>query len=89
MSNQTLIARIEGGLESVRSGEISAAEFAEIVRNNGRALEAMPYNLIKEMQSLAHDFDIAQWYDEDGCVPEVESVLVRTQAWLAMLPRDA
>ncbi|WP_157200870.1 hypothetical protein [Massilia sp. Root351] len=89
MSNPTLVARIAGGLEDVQLGKIAASTFAEIVRNNGRALEAMPYDLIKEMENLAHDFDIAQWYDEDGCLPELESVLVRTQAWLAMLPQDA
>jgi hypothetical protein len=87
MSNQTLIARIENGLESLRSLEISASAFAEIVRKNGRSLEAMPYDLIKDMESLARDFDIEQWYEEDGSVEELESLLRRTRAWLAMLPR--
>lgn len=86
MSNQTLIARIEDGLERFRAREVSAAEFAEIVRENGRSLEAMPYDLIKEMESLAHDFRIEQWYEEDGSVQELEPILRRTQACLAMLP---
>ena len=58
MPNQMLIARIEDGLENLRSREISASEFAEILRKNGRSLEAMRYELIKEMESLAGDFDI-------------------------------
>jgi hypothetical protein len=87
MSNQTLIARIEAGLETLRSREISASEFAEIVRKNGRSLDAMPYDLIKDMESLAHDFEIEQWYEEDGSVQELEPILRRTRAWLAMLPR--
>jgi hypothetical protein len=68
MSNQTLIARIEDGVERFRSRQISASEFAEIVRENGRSLEAVPYDLIKDMESLAHDFDIEQWYEENGSV---------------------
>jgi hypothetical protein len=87
MSNQTLIARIESGLERLRSQEISASEFAEIMRKNGRSLEGLPYDLIKDMESLAHDFDIEQWYEEDGSVQELEPILRRTRAWLAMLPR--
>jgi len=87
MSNQTLIARIEDGLERFQSREISASEFAEIVRENGRSLEAVPYNLIKDIESLAHGFDIEQWYEEDGFVQELEPILRQTRAWLAMLPR--
>jgi hypothetical protein len=88
MSNRTLIERIESGLADVRAEKISARTFAEIVRNNGRALEGMPYALIKEFESLALDLEIAEWYDEDGCSPELAPLLVKTQAWLAMLPRD-
>jgi hypothetical protein len=43
MSNETLIARIERSLADLREGKISARMFAEIVENNGSALEAMPY----------------------------------------------
>jgi hypothetical protein len=88
MSNETLIARIEVGLERLRSREICAAEFAEIVRKNGRALEAVSYNLVREMESLAHAFDIEQWYQEDGFMQELEPILDRTRTWIAMLPRD-
>jgi len=88
MSNQTLIARIESGLNSMRAREIGAATFAKIVRNNGRALEAMPYDLIRKIEDLAQDLEIAEWYEKDGLVPDLESVLGRTQALLASLPRD-
>lgn len=88
MSNRTLIERIESGLADVRAEKISARTFAEIVRNNGRALEGMPYVLVKEFESLALDLEIAEGYDEDGYSPELAPLLVKTQAWLAMLPRD-
>jgi hypothetical protein len=88
MSNETLIARIESGLNGMRAREISAAAFAKIVRNNGRALEAMPYDLIRKIEDLAQNLEIAEWYEKDGFLPDLESVLLRTQAWLASLPRD-
>ncbi|RZJ84989.1 MAG: hypothetical protein EOO64_02235 [Massilia sp.] len=88
MSNRTLIERIEKGLADVRVGKLAARTFAEIVRNNGRALEGMPYALIKEFESLALDLEIAEWYDEDGFSPELAPLLVETQVWLAKLPRD-
>lgn len=87
MSNETLIARIEAALADVRSDKISARMFAEIVENNGSALEAMPYVLIQEMRRLAANLHTAEWYDEDGFSPELEPLLVQTKNWLSMLPR--
>jgi hypothetical protein len=88
VSNQTLIARIESGLENVKADKISARTFADIVRNNGRPLEAMPYVLIQEMETLALNLEIAEWYDEDGFSPELEPLLAQTGNWLTMLPRN-
>ena len=88
MSNETLIARIENSLEDLRSDKISIRMFAEIVENNGSALEGMPYVLIQEMRRLAGQIHIAQWYDEDGFSPELEPLLVQTKHWLSKLPRN-
>ena len=88
MSNSSLIAKIETSLESVRSGNSTAKSFAETVRSNGRALEGMPYALIKEFESIAMDLEVASWQDEDGFIPNLESVLIRTDSWLQKLPRD-
>lgn len=87
MSNETLVARIEVALACVRDGNMAASELAQIVRANGTALEAMPYPLVQEMRSIAMDLDIAQWYDEDGCLPDRDKVLNQTEAWVAKLPR--
>jgi hypothetical protein len=69
MSNECLINRIEVALELVQTEQAPARALAESIRGNGRALEAMPYNLIKELDSMAMDLDIAQWHDEDGFEP--------------------
>ncbi|WP_332851922.1 hypothetical protein [Duganella sp. S19_KUP01_CR8] len=88
MSNQTLIARIEASLALLQAHQGDSRALAESIRGNGKALEGMPYPLIKEMEDLAMDLDIAQWHDEDGFAPEIGPILVRVQSWLAKLPRD-
>ena len=89
MSNTTLIRRIELALAAVRSENDPPRLLAEAMRLNGRALERMPYQLVKELESLAMDLDIASWEDEDGFLPDVPSILMRVEVWLGELPRDA
>ncbi|MYN08005.1 hypothetical protein [Pseudoduganella aquatica] len=84
----SLIARIEASLALLQEYQGHARELAESIRGNGRALEGMPYALIKEIDSIAMDLDIAQWYDEDGFAPEITPILGRVQSWLTKLPRD-
>ena len=48
----------------------------------------MPYALIKEIENMAMDLDIAQWHDEDGFSPELGPILIRVRDWLSKLPRD-
>ena len=72
----------------VQAQQASAHILADSIRENGRALEAMPYDLIKEFESLAMDLDIAQWHDEDGFAPELAPILIRVREWLSKLPRD-
>ena len=88
MSNNSLISRIEAGVASVRSGYSTAKSLAECVRINGRAMEGVPYPLIKEVESLAISLDIAASQDEDGFVADVESILVRVETWVRNLPRS-
>lgn len=88
MSNRSLIARIETCLELVQARQGTAQMLADSIRGNGRALEAMPYALIKEMEGMAMDLDIAQWHDEDGFPPELGPVLTQVENWLVKLPRE-
>ncbi len=48
----------------------------------------MPYDLIKEIESMAMDVDIAEWHDEDDFVPELAPILIRVQEWMSRLLRD-
>jgi len=77
MSNQTLIDRMQVAIGCVRDGNMNGSEFAQVMRLNGSALEAMLYPLIQDMRSIIGELDIAQWYDEDGCLPELNIVCLR------------
>lgn len=87
MSNESLVARIEFAFSQCRAQKLTARELAETLRGSGRALEAMPYALIKEMESIALDLDIAEWTDEDGFLPDLTVVLEQLEAWLKRVPR--
>ncbi|MBK9496174.1 MAG: hypothetical protein IPO08_17045 [Xanthomonadales bacterium] len=89
MSNNSLIAKIEIALSAARSENSNPKLLSEAIRGNGHALERMPYQLIREIDSLAMDLDIASWCDEDGFIPDVPSILARVEIWLGKLPRDA
>lgn len=88
MSNESLINHIDLTLELVQTERAPARALAESIRGNGRALEGMPYNLIKELESIAMDLDIAQWHDEDGFAPALAPILIRVREWLSNVPRD-
>ena len=88
MSNESLIARIESTLSRVRSDKATAKTLSDSLRGSGRALEGMPYALVKEMESLAMDLEIAAWTDEDGFVPDLSSALMRLELWLSKVPKS-
>lgn len=87
MSNRTLIMRMESALEATRAGKSSAKALAATIRGNGKALEAMPYPLIREIEFLAMDLETAHWQDQNGFLPPLNEVLQRVEAWLTQLPR--
>lgn len=51
---------MEVALGCVRDGNMNGSEFAQVMRLNGDALEAMPYALIQDMRSIIGELDIAQ-----------------------------
>ena len=88
MSNRTLVTRIAAALNEVRAGEISPKAGAESLALNGRGLEGMPYDLLKSLESLTMDLEIAQWHEEEGGFPDVERVVEEAEVWLARVPLD-
>lgn len=70
-----------------RAHNITGKDLSDSIMNNGRALEGMPFTLIKEMEDIAEDLEIADWVDEDRFWPDLASVLERVELWIAKLPR--
>ena len=88
MSNSSLISQIEAVLSSVRAGRSSGKSLADAMRGNGRALEGMPYPIVREMESLALDLEVASWDDEESPLPGMKVVLDQVDDWLDKLPRS-
>ena len=88
MSNNTLVRRMETALSRYLQKEISRKELISSVEENGRALEMMPYNLIKEIDEIEHQLTVSQWAEEDGFLPEEEQVLVQLRQWLQKIPKE-
>lgn len=88
MSNLSITSRIRQSLAEFQAGSIDAAQTATILRVSGQALEAMPYDLIKEFESIASVLQVAHWTEEEGCAPDLSSVLERVELWLEKVPLD-
>jgi hypothetical protein len=88
MSNSSLAEHIHIALQLVRSGESNAKSLAQALRENGHAMEGMPYVLISECDTIALKLDIASELDENGFIPDLEPLLSRTDSWLQKIPQN-
>lgn len=83
MSNKSLIERIELCLSLLSRREILPRVAASSFLLNGRTLEALPYDLILQMEDIGGDLEIANWEDEDEYPPYLGDVIRRAEEWLA------
>ncbi|WP_447592342.1 hypothetical protein [Stenotrophomonas rhizophila] len=81
-ANQRLLTRIREARQALLQGHCSPAEMASTLLVNGRALDAMPYALIRTFESLSMDFEIASWCDEEGTEPDLRAALQGLDRWL-------
>lgn len=79
MSNQSLIERIQLKLDALRRGEATHDDVVKALQREGKALEAMPYVLVRELDSLAHDFQLERWALEEGCRPNTEHFIIQAE----------
>jgi hypothetical protein len=87
LSNASLVHRIEQSLLSLRRREILPSSAASTFLLNGRALEALPYYLVKEMEGIGMDLEIAAWHDEEEFSPNIGPIITRAEEWMAKVPR--
>ena len=88
MSNVTLKARIVRALAEFEAGRMDHAGLRSAVVENGRALEAIPYALVKGIDDLEYLLTTSQWYDEEGCETSREEALSAVKRWLAQVPEE-
>ncbi|KRG73373.1 hypothetical protein ABB30_15350 [Stenotrophomonas ginsengisoli] len=86
MSNTTLKKRIVDAIDQFERGQLSLVALRSAVVDNGQALEAMPYPLIKEIDDIEYKLTLSQWYDEEGCEVSPEEALSALKSWLSRVP---
>ncbi|MCU7853428.1 MAG: hypothetical protein KZQ80_14590 [Candidatus Thiodiazotropha sp. (ex Monitilora ramsayi)] len=89
MSNSRLLGRIENALDEYKSGKIDRKTLISSITENGKALEMMPYNLIKEIDEIEYQFTVSQFSDEEECLPSEAEVIARLSRWLSEVPRES
>src|SRR5690606_12281319 len=86
MSNTTLKQRIVDAIDQFERAQLSLVALRSAVVDNGQALEAMPYPLIKEIDDIEYKLTLSQWYDEEGCEVSPEEALSALKSWLSRVP---
>ncbi len=82
MSIQSLKNRLFQSLNLYREGLINLEELKQSVFLNGRALEMMPYPLIKEIDAIGYELEIIEGYIQNGFEADVDSVLSQLEVCL-------
>ena len=86
MSNISLVRRIEQAITNYRNGETDRSELISAVEENVKALEMMPYHMIKEIEEIEYQLTVAQFVDEDEFLPNEEEALNCLEKWVSKVP---
>lgn len=79
MSNQSLVERIQLRLDALRRREATHNDVVKALQREGTALEAIPYAIVRQIDSLAHDFQMAQWALDEECQADTEHLIIQTE----------
>jgi hypothetical protein len=88
MSNRTLHNHIAQALAAYRAGSIGIPALRDVLVQNGRALEAMPYALVKEIDDIEYDLTAAQFAEEEDCIPNIGAAIAKLESWLKTVPLE-
>lgn len=86
MSNRSLKKRIRISTEKFKVGEIDLIALKDSIGINGRALEMMPYEMIKQIDEIEYKLTVSQFADEEDCYTDIEEVLKSIDEWLTKIP---
>ena len=86
MSNRTIKERIETALVDFNENKISLSTLKGCIELNGQALEAMPYELIRDIDEIEYQLTQCEFVDEEGCEYDIDSTLLFIKDWLSKVP---
>lgn len=86
MSNRTLKERIADAVRKFEGGEINITSLISALIVNGRALEAMPYGMLKEIDSIEYKLTVSQFHEEVNSEVSPEEALKALKTWLRNVP---
>lgn len=86
MSNASLKSRIKECIDRFRTGDATLDDLISTVESNGGAFENMPYELIKEINSIEHRLTLAKFADEEDCDGQPAEAVASIETWLAKVP---
>jgi hypothetical protein len=86
MSNRSIKERIEKSIDDFKEDKINIKMLKESIELNGRALEMIPYSMIKEIDEIEYKLTVSQFADEEDWYPNIEDVLKLIEAWLKKVP---
>lgn len=77
---------MKNNIERFEKKEIGVSEFRNTLLENGNALEAMPYSMVKELDDLEYKLTISQFYEEEGCDISPSEAIVAVKNWVGRIP---
>jgi hypothetical protein len=78
--------RIEKALFEFENNRIGIEALIGCIELNGQALEAMPYNLIKEIDEIEYQLTQCQIADDEDCEYDIDSTIIFIKGWLNKIP---
>ncbi len=86
MSNESIKERISKSIDDFKANKIDLKELRGSIELNGRALEMMPFSMIKELEEIEYKLMIAQFAQEEDCGVNTEEVVKLLESWLKTCP---
>lgn len=86
MSNQRLVEKVRQTIAEQRSRTSSVQPISEPISSAIRALEGMPYSLVRELDGLLLDLEYAEANERDGFADNRSEILDQLVAVLKKVP---
>lgn len=86
MSNESIKQRITKLIKDFKANKIDLRKLRGSIELDGRALEMMPFSMIKDLEEIEYKSMVAQFAQEEDCAPKTEEVIELLEAWLRNVP---